>query len=677
MIKTKEVWSDQATDLVYKRYLPDKNITIDEWISKVVEHITTLYTSEEATLWAKRYHDLLYSRSFLPTSACLHNSLQGKGSLAGCTVLPLPSEVDEIFNHTLSEIQYVLTHGTGVGIDLTVLPPRLLKDNKNNRAYPGPVEVLTSIVSSTDGILLYTGLKRAAFMASLYVNHPDVFEFIKVKSNRYLQNVNISVAVDEIFKGALKEEGLIPIYWVYEGEKCYLNADMLKNMHNIAVQRSVDAPDLQLWDDGRIWSTSMQRIVGCEKDGNLYFNAHQVLRAVAEFAHTCGDPGILNMDSINRDNPTHPRFRKDINDPSASGEIHVTTPCGEQPLLPYEVCHLGSFNLNAFTDGTSFDFEKFKSAIYLAVRFMDDVVEVGDNGLEKSNYMARTNRKIGLGIMGLADVLAKCEVAYDSEEGRNLAESIVETLQTTTILASEELAEERGAFDNFNNSIYAEDNQKPRRHATLTTIAPTGHISMLADSSTSIEPYYLITYLRNAAGNRLQTCEPLREKLEHLGYTLEQWIEDTVKQDPTYTFDGTLQFLSDSPTSNISLNKKLVEMKNIFKTSHEIAPIDHLIMVSNLQRFVENGISKTINLPNKATVDEVFEIMLKALEYNLKGITVYRDGCLQEQALSKIAVELQACPACGEDKYMRPNDCGALSCDSTVGGCGYEGACNL
>lgn len=665
-------WSENALDLVYKRYIPNRNMSIEEWIHTVCQNITKEYSGEEKDRVHSAYYKMLYSRKFLPTSACLHNSISGKGGLAGCTVLPLPSNSNEIFHSLLPKIYSVLKYGTGVGLDFSVLAPRLSESIDGIGTNPGVCEVLSTIVTATDGIMIYEGLKRAAFMASLNYNHPDIFEFIHIKSKKKFRNVNISVSINDDFSNALLNEVPIPLCWESDGKVINLNEEKLMEIHERAKQRASEAPDLSIINVNQIYSASFERVVGFVLESELFFYPSRILEAISESAHKCGDPGILNMSAINLDNPTHPSyFEKNTQMPIEVGVLTATTPCGEQPLLPYEVCHLGSFNLALFLENDKFNFDEFRKTIQIAVRFMDDVIEVGDNGLSESNYMAKANRKMGLGIMGLADVLAYLEIPYNSEEGIRFASEIVSFLNKEAILASQKLAEERGAFTSFANSKYK--NEPPRRHATLTTIAPTGHISTLANCSTSIEPYFLLSYYRDSAGKRVISNEFLEEKLSKENYSLSEWIKATKNQNSDYEYDGTIGGLLDEPTNNLYTNSRLKKIKQVFVTSHEIDPIVHLKIVSELQKYVDNGISKTINLANAAKVKDVYNIFYKSIELKVKGITVFRDGCLSEQALTKV----ECCPNCGETKYLNYNDCNELRCDNKIGGCGYEGPCNL
>jgi ribonucleoside-diphosphate reductase alpha chain len=346
---------------------------------------------------------------------------------------------------------------------------------------------------------------------------------------------------------------------------------------------------------------------------------------IAQSAHACGDPGLLNLGAINRTNPTHPRFlvgdgdRPDV----GVGVIQTTAPCGEQPLLPYESCFLGSFDLSRFVAAGRFQFTSLAAAVPVAVRFLDDLLDRSSSGLAPVDAALAANRKIGLGVMGLADALGELELPYDSPGARTLAVDIMRTIHEEAIEASRALARTRGPFPNWPHSRFARQEEPPRRHATLTTIAPTGHISQLAGCSPSIEPYYRLRYGQAGA---IRACRPLQEKLAEIGFTLEEWVRRTGQRNGSHAWRGTLGELAADPTSDPARNARLRELSKVFATAVEIAPADHLAMLEALQPHVENGISKTVNLPADCTEDEVAALMVQALRADLKGLTVFREG---------------------------------------------------
>jgi len=623
-------WSANAQDLIYKRFLPQRNMTISQWVQEIANKASQNYLKDRDIV-RKEYFELLHGKFFFPTSAALHNSISGKGSLSGCIVVPLSNHPQDVIEKDLPKMTQLLMKGIGVGIDLSPLPPRLHPDAKTGRCHSGPIETLKALTSASAGLVDHGGVKKPAYMGALSALHPDIAPFIALKRDHKLSSVNTSVSIDSAFKEALSKGSELPFTYTLNGEPQFLTVKTFLQMKTQARKRDVPGPDLEISFDGSVRSKVLDQVIGSVKNGILCENPQKLVHSIARVAHGCGDPGILDLETINRHNPTHSRYSKESM--MGVGEIAVTTPCGEQPLLPYEVCHLGSFNLSAFVENGRFDFELFRKAIPVAVRLMDDLIELSDNGLEEANEISRANRKIGIGVMGLADALAQQNLPYNSPEGLAMAEKIASVLSSTTQLASERLAMTRGAFKTFAVSKYAFHEMKPRRHATLTTIAPTGHISILADCSSGIEPYFRITFGRKAAGIRIHENKILKEKLEQIGTSLEEWIAHTKRKNPSFTFDGTLRELSCDLFLEEKKNAYLELMKTIFVTSGEISPSDHLKIVAIFQKYVDNGVSKTINLPHNATVEDVLKIFEKAIDLQLKGITVYRDRCQETQAL--------------------------------------------
>ncbi|MBM3207941.1 MAG: DUF402 domain-containing protein [Chlamydiae bacterium] len=627
-------WDANAKKLVAKRFLPNKNISIPQWLEAVSNQTTEGYANLNDRIVAKKsYTELLSGRYFFPTSAALHNVLSGKGSLAGCIVYPLKDDPEEVIQNDIAKISQLLMKGIGVGLNLSNLPPRLYPDANTGRAMAGPVEMIQSIAHATAPLADYGGLKKAAFMGSLSATHPDVTTFMSFKSKKQLSSVNVSVTIDSSFKKALANKEQIPFSFKVHGKEKFLTMEVWLRMQQEALNRGLAPSDLQITMDGQIKSSSIDQIIGSIQSNIFHLDPAKMLTAISTLAHATGDPGILDLDAINQVNPTHPRY-SDIKEILGQGEIHTTTPCGEQPLLPYEVCHLGSFNLHAFLEEDGyFNEKKFKEAIPVAVQFMDDLIERSDNGLEIANLISKTNRKIGIGVMGLADTLAEIEIPYDSEKARNFANYIALTLQSEAEKASQKLATIRGAFKTFAISRAALFDAIPQRHATLTTIAPTGHISTLAGCSSSIEPYYLLEYERLAAGVLHVKNPILEKKLAKLDYSLDEWIAATIRKTPSYTFDGTLKGLIDDPMPDATKNNQLIKLKKVFVTSGEIKPKNHLKMVAVFQKIIDNGVSKTINLPKQATVADVESVFKEAIAFGLKGMTVYRDQSQDVQAL--------------------------------------------
>ena len=625
-------FDDAALTLLQKRYLPP-NTSVDAWLTKLVKFYTQNY-EEDANATQQAYRNLIAEKKFFPTSAALINPLSGEGGLSGCMVLPTPKNTKDLFETAfLQQAFTALQKGIGVGLDLSEIAPEFWTTPTDARSTPGPNNLIKAIVSVFEPTIKHTGVKHSAFMGSLSAEHPDIFKFIQLKSELKLPNINVSVALSPNFIKGLKEGSLIPAQFGYGKSATTLTPRNLEQMQKAAYNRGLPSPDHQpdLYLDGAIVkSHAAKRPVGKVIHNEIYLNPNTILDVIAERAHDCGDPGLLNMAAINKANPLGKYTdTTDVNG-DAKGAMRAVTPCGEQPLFPYEVCHLGSIALPAYVDSANktFDFEALKRDIPTIVQLMDDIVEVGDNGIAQANRAAKANRKIG--IMGVADVFAALELPYNSPQAISQLKEIQTCIQTSTHKASQELATGRGSFLNWSHSAY-KAKSAPHRNATLTTIAPTGHISTLAGVYPSIEPYFAIRCQSVAGGEHTVAIPLLDQKLKEINYSLSEWMKASGKE-PN---DGlqSLKELSDTPTGDTSKNERLQALKRIFITAHDLTPNDHLKVLETLQPLVDNGISKTINLPNSATVHDVKTLMLKSIEQGLKGITVYRDGCQENQAL--------------------------------------------
>jgi ribonucleoside-diphosphate reductase alpha chain len=417
-----------------------------------------------------------------------------------------------------------------------------------------------TIFDQATGVIVQGGRRRGANMGILRCDHPDIIEFVEAKRGAdQLSNFNLSVAVTDKFMRAVKGDG-----------------------------------------DFVLISPATGRTVRKVKARGLF-------ELIATAAWRTGDPGLVFIDEINRHNPT-PEI----------GQIEATNPCGELPLLGYESCNLGSINLAKMADGGAADWQKLTETIHWAVRFLDDVIEANKYPLEQIERITRANRKIGLGVMGFADMLIKLGIAYNSREAVSFARKLMQFIRQQSYQVSQELAEERGVFANFENSIYA--NGGPRlRNATVNTIAPTGTISIIAGCSSGIEPLFAISFVRNVlSGAKLLEINRFFEQAagESGIYSKELLAEIANK--------GSLQEIGQIPA----------EMKRVFVTAFDIKPTDHLNIQASFQKYTDNAVSKTINLPSQATVEDVKNIFMEAYRLKCKGITVYRYGSRAGQVLS-------------------------------------------
>ncbi|GBC82063.1 Vitamin B12-dependent ribonucleoside-diphosphate reductase [bacterium HR10] len=528
----------------------------------IAEAELLLGTAEKARRWEEVFHELLTSRDFLPNSPTLMNAGTPLGQLSACFVLPVGDTMEEIFE-AVKQMALVQRTGGGTGFSFSRLRPKGDVVASTGGEASGPVSFMKIFDSATEHIK-QGGKRRGANMGVLRVDHPDILDFVTAKRDeRALQNFNISVAVTDAFMEAVRRD---------------------------------DAYELINPRTGR----AVRRL-----------KARHVFEEIVRAAWQTGDPGLLFLDAINRANPT-PHL----------GAIEATNPCGEIPLLPYESCNLGSINVTHMLrehDGhVDVDWEKLRETVRKAVRFLDDVIEVNRYPIPEIERMTRGNRKIGLGVMGFAELLIRLGISYDSEEAAHLAERLMRAIAEEALAMSAELAEERGVFPNWKGSVHEAQN-RPLRNATLTAIAPTGTISIIADTSASIEPLFALAYRRThvLGGQTLYEVNPLfLEYLDRYGLNAEEILEAVLAR-------GRLREVPHVPE----------ELKRLFVTALEIPPDRHLQIQAAFQRAVDNSVSKTINMPEEATVEDVAHAYWRAWELGLKGITIYRYGSKSAQVL--------------------------------------------
>jgi len=526
-----------------------------ERVARAISEVETLFGGDVQRTF-EDFLNLLTSLVFLPNSPTLMNAGTSLGQLSACFVLPVEDSIDSIFT-TLKEMAVIHKSGGGTGFSFSALRPKGdIVASTGGRA-SGPVSFMRIFDTATD-VVKQGGRRRGANMGVLRFNHPDIREFIRAKEKPgFLENFNLSVAItdDEIER-------------VKRGEEVELINPR----------------------DGKVW----ERV-----------NARELFEMIAESAWRSGEPGLLFLDTINASNPT----------PSL-GRIVATNPCGEVPLLPYESCNLGSINLSKFVEKGKVQYEYLREVVWRAVRFLDNVIEVNRYPLETVERMVKGNRKIGLGVMGFADMLVKLGISYYSEEALKIAAEVMHFIALEARKASLELASQRGPFPNYPQSVWAKENL-PLRNATLLSVAPTGSISIIASCSSSIEPLFALAFRRYVLEKaELFEIHPLLEEM-FSRYRVPEGVRKRVLE------QGTMEGIAGVPE----------ELHRLFLTALEIPPEFHVRVQATFQRYVDNAVSKTVNLPESATPQDVFQVYLLAHELKCKGITVYRYESRPQQVL--------------------------------------------
>ncbi|MEZ6014515.1 MAG: adenosylcobalamin-dependent ribonucleoside-diphosphate reductase [Planctomycetota bacterium] len=545
-------------------------------------------SAEETIEVARDFYTLMAERMFLPNSPCLTNAGRRDGMLSACFVLPVEDSVEGIFD-AVKATAMIQKAGGGTGFSFSRLRPAgdLVESSGGQGA--GPLAFM-EVFSKTSDSITQGAFRKGANMGILRIDHPDIGQFVVYKDDRTkLTNYNISVAVTDRFLEELRSDPT--------------------QLHSVQNPRTKKWAPLEKRD-------AKGRVVAAADGAPTHWTVGELWDAIIQHAHASGEPGVIFIDRINATNPI-----KNV------GEIEATNPCGEQPLHAWDSCNLGSINLGRFVQGegedASFHWDAFREAIHTCTRFLDDVIEVNHYPLRQIEEMSRATRRIGLGVMGFADALYMLGVPYDSDEGCAFGEEVMRVLQEESHLASEILAEERGVFSAWEGSEWEQRGQRMRNSYT-TTIAPTGTISIIAGCSGGIEPLFSLAFTRQVMKDKdgvpttMREVNPVFERVARgAGYFSDELIDRIARE-------GTVHDIAEVPADH----------QRLFVTAHDVAPTWHMRMQAAYQRNCDASISKTINFPHEATVDDVRAIYELAIDLDVKGVTVYRDGCRDMQPMA-------------------------------------------
>lgn len=599
--------SDNALNVLRARYLikdeegkcTESPSDLFRRVAKTVSEPEMLYNrdSRNRSEWEDRFYSLMSSGKFMPNSPTLMNAGREMGMLSACFVLPVRDSINEIFD-SIKHTALIQKAGGGTGFAFDELRPTGDFIKSSGGRTSGPISFWRAFSEATNAIQ-QGAFRRGANMGMMYIDHPDILKFLHAKEDlSQFTNYNISVKVTDAWMEAYRAA-----------------PDAPHVVRNPRTGKTYFLPkSIAVWEYDL---TSLPTTEDAPSEGEFY-TRRDIWDIIVKNAWKTGEPGVVYIDRINNDNPT-PHI----------GRMEATNPCGEQPLLPYEACNLGSVNLarfidNACTPQAKVNWSALRTTIHESTRFLDNVIDANNYPLPEIDAICKGNRKIGLGVMGFADALFNLGVRYDSEEGVEWGERFMKFLNDEAHAYSEKLARERGCFPNWKGSTWETKQGRAMRNACCTTVAPTGTISIIADCSCGIEPLFSLVFYRNVLKGQAEGRVPMIEVSKIFKKVIQErglFNSDVLDR---IAKEGTLAHIADMPE----------DLKHVFVCAHDIKPQWHVKMQAAFQRHCDASISKTINFPESASVEDVETIYRMSYDLNCKGVTVYRDGCRNAQPMA-------------------------------------------